>query len=314
VNKDPLTTPILLLVFNRPETTKRVFAEVREVRPTRLYIAADGPRQNVAGEKERCEAARAAATLVDWPCGVQTLFRDKNLGCRVAVNSGLDWFFSKEEEGIILEDDCLPDRSFFGFADELLARYRTDDRVAMISGTNYLLDKLRIDTSYCFSRYFSVWGWASWRRVWETHDKSMKHWQALRSTNWLGGLYRQGFMQRHMRKLFDLASSGAINTWDIQFAFSCLLGGRVAVVPRVNLISNIGFTGTHTLGDGRNNDLPRFSLNDRPMNHPSAVLPDPRYDDAFFRQEFGLHPIRWVAANFTRGVRRLHKVLTGPGG
>ena len=314
MKQDPLTTPILLLVFNRPETTKRVLAEVRKAKPTHLYVAADGPRQNVARENERCEAARAAATAIDWPCEVQTLFREKNLGCRSAVNSGLDWFFSKEEEGIILEDDCLPDPSFFRFAGELLARYRADDRVAMISGTNYLLDKLQIDSSYCFSRYFSVWGWSSWRRVWETHDKSMKQWQAVRSTNWLGRLYRQGFMQRHMKKTFDLASSGAIDTWDIQFAFSCLLGGRVAVVPRVNLISNIGFTGTHTSGDRRNNDLPRFSLSDEPMSHPSAVQPDPRYDDVFFRREFGIHPTRWVAAMFARVVHRFHRVLTGPGG
>jgi hypothetical protein len=314
VKEDFLTTPILLLIFNRAETTKRVFAEVRRAGPARLYVAADGPRENVAGERERCEAARATASAVDWPCEVRTLYRDRNLGCRDAMNSALDWFFSKEEEGIILEDDCLPEQSFFRLANELLARYRTDDRVALISGTNFLVDRLQIGTTYCFSRYYSIWGWASWRRVWQAHDKTMNQWKTLRSTNWLGEFYRQAFMRRHVARTFDLASSGSINTWDIQFMFSSLLARRVAVVPRVNLVSNIGYVGTHTSADRRNHDLPRFSLEDDPMNHPSAVEPDPRYDDVFFRREFGPHPIRWLRATFERAVNWSRKVLTGPGG
>jgi hypothetical protein len=294
--------------------TRRVFAAVRDVRPVRLYIAADGPRQNVAGEKERCEAARIVASSVDWPCEIRTLYRDTNLGCRAAVNSGLDWFFKQEPEGIMLEDDCLPNQSFFRFATLLLARYRTDDRVAMISGANFLLDRLRIDTSYCFSRYFNVWGWASWRRVWESHDQTMKGWQTLRSTDWLKEIYRQGFMRRHMKKVFDLVASGAIDTWDVQFSFSCLLSGRLAAVPRVNLVSNIGYEGTHTGVDKRNNDLPRFSLDDEPLIHPSLIQRDHNYEDVFFRQEFGPHPIRWSVIMFHRAVRKFRKILKRPDG
>jgi hypothetical protein len=229
------------------------------------------------------------------------------------VNSGLDWFFAQEAEGIILEDDCLPEESFFRFAGELLVRYRTDERVAMISATNYLLDRLKIESSYCFSRYFSIWGWASWRRVWERHDQTMKEWQALRSTDWLAGLYRQEYMQRHMKKVFDLVSSGVMNTWDVQLAFSCLRAGQLAVVPRVNQVSNIGEVGTHTSLDKRNNNLPRYPLEDEPLVHPPSVEPDPRYDDVFFRREFGPHPIRWSAAMLRRLVHRSRRVLIGSG-
>ena len=167
-------SPILFLIFNRPETTKKVFSAIKEVQPPRLYIAADGPRSEQPDEADHCELARTIATKVDWDCEVKTLFRDQNLGIRIAVSQAIDWFFEQEPEGIILEDDCLPDQSFFWFCKELLEKYRNDTRIMHIGGTNFQFGKNRTNYSYYFSRYAHIWGWASWRRAWEYYDEKLK--------------------------------------------------------------------------------------------------------------------------------------------
>src|ERR1700690_1974577 len=156
-----MQSPVLFLVFNRPDTTRRVFEAIRSAQPPRLYVAADGPRGARAGEAERCAEVRRIATAVNWPCEVKTLFRDCNLGCKMGVSSGITWFFEHEPEGIILEDDVLPVPTFFDFCDELLARFRNDDRVAMISGSNLIAGHFDPAESYFFSRCAQIWGWAS---------------------------------------------------------------------------------------------------------------------------------------------------------
>src|SRR5690349_2048344 len=136
-----MKSAILFLVFNRPETTARVFEAIRAAQPPRLYVAADGPRASRIGESERCDLTRRIASAVDWPCDITTLFRAANLGCKNAVSSAISWFFEHEEEGVILEDDCLPDPSFFRYCDELLAHYRDDTRIGLISGNNFQFGK-----------------------------------------------------------------------------------------------------------------------------------------------------------------------------
>ena len=152
-----LQAPALFLVFNRPDTTARVFEALRAARPARLYVAADGPRPNREGEAARCDDVRRIATQVDWPCKVTTLFRDRNLGCRIGVSTAIDWFFEHEEEGIVLEDDCLPSTSFFPYCAELLARYRHDERVMCVSGDNFQLGREVTQYSYYFSRNIHCW-------------------------------------------------------------------------------------------------------------------------------------------------------------
>ena len=176
VKPSSVHTAVLFLVFNRPETTKQVFEAIRQAKPPRLYVAADGAREGKPGESERVEQVRQIATEVDWPCEVKTLFRDKNLGCKQAVSSAIDWFFDNEEQGIILEDDCLPHPDFFTFCETLLKRYATDERVWVITGDNFQDGQKRGDGSYYFSRYNHVWGWASWRRAWSKRDMSIKFW------------------------------------------------------------------------------------------------------------------------------------------
>ncbi len=157
--------PILLLIFNRPDLTKKVFDQIKKAKPTQLFIAADGPRVGREHEQELCAQARATVDLIDWDCEVKTLFRDTNLGCGLGVSSAINWFFDHVEEGIILEDDCIPDLSFFSFCQTMLEQYRHDDRVAMISGTNVLPNQSVRESSYSFARYYDIWGWATWRRA-----------------------------------------------------------------------------------------------------------------------------------------------------
>ena len=175
----PLTTPVLFLVFNRPDTTEKVFEAIRQAKPQKLFVAADGPRGNRLGEKEKCEQVRKIATTVDWDCEVKTLFREKNLGCKFAVSSAIDWFFKNVEEGIVLEDDCLPSQSFFWFCQELLERYRNDERVMLIGGNNRGVDFLK-NHSYFFSKYVQIWGWATWRRSWEKYDSKIRKWKLVK--------------------------------------------------------------------------------------------------------------------------------------
>jgi hypothetical protein len=245
-----MRSPILFLVFNRPEATQQVFDVIRKSRPSKLYLAADGPRKDKLDEAVRCQVVQEIISNVDWPCEVSRLIRKENLGCKIAVSSALDWFFSCESEGIILEDDCLPHADFFTYCDELLEKYRHDERIGLISGTAYgdLREKKLISgpEDFIFNRYPSIWGWASWRRVWKDYDVKIKKW----------GKYRQDIspltVNLKLRKkndwLFDQVSNSKIDTWDYQVSFLLWSTARMAITPRFNLIENIGFgaDATHT--------------------------------------------------------------------
>ena len=156
---------VLFLVFNRPRYTRQVFECIRNAKPERLYVAADGPRSDRAEEESLCEEVRSIATNVDWPCNLKVLFQDTNLGCRLGVSNGINWFFEHEEEGIIIQDDILPSPGFFVFCETMLELYRNDERIMMITGTNY--HPVAGDKDFFFSQYFSIWGWATWRRAWK---------------------------------------------------------------------------------------------------------------------------------------------------
>lgn len=243
-------TPILFLVFNRPDTTHRVFEVIRNARPERLYLAADGARTSRKGETERVNEVRQIISLIDWPCEVKTLFRETNLGCKKAVSSAISWFFEHEPEGIVLEDDCVPHPQFFSFCAELLERYRDDERIGIISGTSlYDIYKEQLNwdkEDYIFSRYLSIWGWASWRRVWKDYDPDITCWPIHEKT--ISELTENARVRSSHKALFDKIHKGEIDTWDYQVSFMLWTTGRVAVTPRFNLIENIGFNfeATHT--------------------------------------------------------------------
>ncbi|HBE43967.1 MAG TPA: hemolytic protein HlpA-like protein [Deltaproteobacteria bacterium] len=265
-------TPVAFLIFNRPDTTARVFAEIRRARPSRLLVVADGPRTDRKGEEELIAATRAIIDRVDWPCEVLKNYSDVNLGCKRRVSSGIDWVFNTVEEAIILEDDCLPDPSFFSFCEELLARYRNDDQICQICGVNFQFGNNITEYSYYFSRYCHIWGWASWRRAWQGYDVEMKSWKGMHKRRELADILSQKEIVDYWASIFDLVYRGKIDTWDYQWTFHNMIRKRFSIIPNVNLISNIGFTvgATHTTGQSRFNNMKREHMN-FPLKHPPDV-------------------------------------------
>jgi hypothetical protein len=285
-----MQTAVLLILFNRPETTRQVFEVLREVKPRKLFVAADGPRPGKEGEAENCAAARAIVSEVDWDCELKTLFRDKNAGCGRGPSEAISWFFEQVEEGIILEDDCLPDPGFFRYASELLERYRNEERIFLVSGTNFFADQSKKSNSYFFSQYAGIWGWATWKRAWKHFNFSVPEWSdKLTREKVLGKL------KKEERELFNYELTrildGKLAAWDFQWWFYRLLNDAVGTVPNRNQVTNIGFgpDATHTMDpESQLANLPVESLS-WPLEHPDNLTIDKKYErqyyNSFFRRE-----------------------------
>lgn len=280
-----LATPVALLIFNRPDRTKKVFETIRQAKPPVLLVVADGPRDSRAGEADVCKETRAIIDTVDWPCKVLTNYAEKNLGCRDRVSSGLRWVFEQVEEAIILEDDCVPHPTFFQFCEDLLIKYRDDSRVGLIGGDNFLPSGyLRHNTSYYFSRFTHIWGWATWRRAFQHYDLSMEHWPALRSNGWLEDIFNDDAAQvAHWRAIFNRVWSRELDTWDYQLTYSYWLQGFASICPSKNLVSNIGFgtDATHTHEASKWSELPVHEMQ-FPLVHPVIRTLDMLSDDYSF--------------------------------
>ncbi|MGB3263478.1 MAG: glycosyltransferase family 2 protein [Microcoleus sp.] len=276
-----LKTPVAFIIFKRPEETERVFAEIRNVKPPKLLVVADGPRANKPGEDRDCDRARAIIERVDWDCEVLKNYADVNLGCRRRVSSGIDWVFETVEEAIIIEDDCLPHPTFFRFAEELLDRYRDDERIMSISGQNVQFGRKRTDYSYYFSRYNHCWSWASWRRAWQHYDLEMKLWPEIRDGNFLADVLGDPQAVKVWTKTFQLCYEGKIDTWDFQWAFASFIQNGMNILANVNLASNIGHGsgGTHTADvSSPYNNMAAEALT-FPLKHPPFVIRDAQADN-----------------------------------
>lgn len=307
-------TPVAFIVFRRPDLTARVFEAIRQARPEKLLVIADGPRN--PAEAEVCRATRAVTEQVDWPCEVFRNYSDVNLGCRKRVSSGLDWVFEQVDEAVILEDDCLPHPSFFGYCGELLERYCEDSRVWCISGDNFQLGRTRGDGSYYFSNYPHTWGWATWRRAWQQYDHEMKFWPAFRDGHGLKGVLDDPLEVKYWRTVFEkLYTTGRPDTWDYVWIFTCWKNGGRTVLPNVNLIANIGFgaAGTNTKGKG-------CWIESRPaediglLKHPSSMARDAEADRYTFDYVFGGIKMRKELCwryRFRKRLWRLKQRLTG---
>jgi hypothetical protein len=273
-----MNTPIALIIFNRPDTTERVFTEIAKAKPPKLFVIADGPRTDHPDDVEKCAATRAIIDRVDWDCEVLKNYSDINLGCGHRPASGISWVFENVEEAIILEDDCMPHPTFYRFCRELLEKYRDDERVMLITGRNLLTGRLQQKYSYHFRRTFSCWGWATWRRAWQHYDFGIKLWPELRETSWLRNILLNERAVEFYRKIFDQAHLSARNLhyWDYQWAFSCWAHSGLAVVPAANLIQNIGFgpAATHTTSES--SPVGRLLAEEIvfPLHHPSFISPD----------------------------------------
>jgi hypothetical protein len=271
-----MNTPILFIIFNRPETTKRVFETIRKIRPEKLFIAADGPRDNKIGEKDLCKETRNIISKIDWECEVKTLFREKNLGCGKAVSSAITWFFENVEEGIILEDDCLPTESFFNFCKIMLEKYKQDNKIGMITGTNYLLGYNNSNYSYYFSKHCYVWGWATWKRAWDLFDISIKEFP---SDSLLQNYFDNSLSSNYYSEMFNNFKKIKIDTWDIQWSAVLIKNMMYSIVPINNQISNIGLTGTHT--DKKiplSINMPKKNININEIKNPPSISYDKRLD------------------------------------
>lgn len=281
---DRQDTPVVFIVFNRPELTRRVFAAIAKARPSRLLVIADGPRTDRPGEADRCAEVRQIVSSVDWPCKVDTNFAAENMGCRRRVISGLNWVFSRVEEAIIFEDDCLPDPSFFPFCQELLQRYRGDSRIAAIAGTNLVERHINTPHSYYFSQLGGIWGWATWSSQWKSYDEILKDWPALREANALAEIFDRPRDIAYWTRIFDMMNEGrGPNTWDYQWIYANMFGNKLTVVPRANLIANIGFGdgATHTTGGADPRVLPKLRSIELPLQHPSALIASRSLDRHF---------------------------------
>lgn len=242
-----LITPVALIIFNRPDTTRLVFEEIRKAQPQKLLVIADGAREHKVGEAEKCAMTRAIIDGVDWQCDVLTNYSDKNLGCKQRVSSGIDWVFEQVEEAIILEDDCVPDQTFFRFCQEMLARFKCDERIMMISGTNLAWDSDHNDPYY-YSRYPHIWGWATWRRVWDKYDVDMIALPDLLNDEVFIRSFENPNEYKHWAKVFNSVCNGKVDTWDAQVVYLAFMNSMSTVYPSGNFIKNIGFdsNATHT--------------------------------------------------------------------
>lgn len=282
-----MRSPILFLVFNRPDTTAKVFERIRAAKPPRLYVAADGPREGRMGELAACQQVRDIATQVDWPCELKTLFQERNLGCKIGVSTGISWFFEQEPEGIILEDDVLPDPSFFAYCDELLEKYRFDENIGMISGSNLVSSRVNCEESYFFSKIPLIWGWASWRRSWQQYDVALKDWPTWDRSGGLQKLFpNKPLIISYWRDAFNRVFDGKLNTWDYQLMFARWRNGGLTIIPKNNLTDNLGYgaNATHTSQHKPACllDSPVAELN-LPLNHPTKIEANDARDFLIFK-------------------------------
>lgn len=283
-----LETPVLLIVFNRPDTTEKVFGAIRDAKPKYLYIAADSPRSGNPDDVEKCRRTLDIVENIDWDCEIQRLYSKSNLGCGKGPWHAITWFFSQVEEGIILEDDCLPHPDFFKFCSELLLRYRHNESVLSITGSNFQDGKKRGDASYYFSIHNRIWGWASWRRTWENYDYFLNNISYRESNQILHNLFKNKDERMYWGSVFLNSKSNQTNNsaWDFQFMFLQWKLGGLTLTPNTNLITNIGFgaDATHTAWGEKNKNLNRKSGPVYPLTHPSLIKRNIEADRYYFRK------------------------------
>ncbi len=301
---------ILFIIFNRLDTSLQVLKQIRNTKPARLYITADGPRTYKSAEDLRCQETKAMIMAgIDWDCEVNTLFRDENKGPKEAIASAVAWFFEHEEEGIILEHDCLPNNSFFKFCDTLLEKYRFDNRVWLISGCNLQNGKKWGNASYYFSNLTNGWGWATWRRSWNTYDKDLIKYNDEEVRENLQNIFDDPLIVDSWENIFKDTKSGKIDTWDYQVTFAHFFNNCVNIVPNSNLVSNIGFgVGAENTIDGDSffANIPLIEMGE--IIHPQCMLPQKQADLYTLNYFFDVEKRRYKQ-NLLR--RRFKKWLIG---
>ncbi|WP_258101569.1 nucleotide-diphospho-sugar transferase [Marinoscillum pacificum] len=282
--------PVLFLIFNRPDVTQQVFDEIRKAKPSQLFIAADGPRGGNENDVIRCAKTREVVTQIDWECEVKTLFREENLGCGKAVSGAITWFFDNVEAGIILEDDCLPNQSFFSFTSQMLDLHKDDCQVFHISGYTWV-DSDNLDKPYYFMRYSNIWGWATWKRAWAHYNYRMSN---ISDDNLEGILSELSLTKEEryfQRMTFNETVRGNVDTWDYQWKFAIFKAKGYCVTPKYTLIENIG----NVSGATRNINLRNaLKVRNEPIKIDDSRLP---LLDVEFENQHRIKYI-WPKANY----------------
>jgi len=275
--------PVAYVAFNRPRHTRKTFDAIRTYRPDQLFIIADGPREGVLNDIERCEEVREIVSSVDWPCDVRFNFSDKNLGCSKRVSSGLDWVFAQVDRAIILEDDCLASNEFFLFAECMLDRYQDDGRVWVVSGNSYQPENNWGNASYFFSKYQDCWGWATWKRAWQHYDHELNFLE-----RWIGSpewkkCFPSRAERRHFQRIFDEALSGKVDSWGYRWTAAVMYAGGLSATPNGNLVKNIGFDdeATHTTTIP---SLVNETTGMQNLTHPVTVSVNEEADNSYFKK------------------------------
>ena len=288
-------TPILFLIFNRPEVTFAVFEQIQKIQPKYLFIAADGPRNYK--ENELCKATRDVVQKIDWDCELKTLFRNENLGCAKNVSSAIKWFFDHVEKGIILEDDCYPDLSFFSFCEELLNYYDNNDRIMAISGFNAQLGIKRTKHSYFFAEIPLVWGWATWRKAWQHFQYNVPY---------IDNEVFSNLAKKPWQKVILDTFENKIDSWAYRWIYSFFKNKYICVYPTVSLVRNIGinYNATHTTGQRWWYKFIKYGQIIK-MSHPNKIKNNYKADMLTTNVHMNLHLSfedkmkRWFYANFS---------------
>ncbi len=284
-----MNTPLLLLTWRRPDTLRKVINAIRPVGPSRLYIACDGPSPDRIGEYEKVLYTRHVIdTEIDWPCHIERLYSDVNQGCRLGVSRAITWFFGQVDEGIVLEDDCIPHPDFFYYCSSLLEYYRNDMRVWCISGNNFQDSDWEGCGDYFFSQIPMCWGWATWRSRWKYYDSDLSFWPFIRDNNLLNSIIADPVMRSYWYKIWqELWLFGKPDSWAYRWAFSCVISRGLTAIPMSNLVLNVGFDidATHTVG--RPILRPSNGLPSQPLSHPFFLFSLLSNDLSIFNNHFG---------------------------
>ena len=304
-----MNTPVAFIVFNRPDCTARTLAAIRQARPPKLFVIADGPRPHRPDDAEKCAATRKVVDDgVDWPCEVERDYAVQNLGCAKRVGTGLTWAFSRSERLVVLEDDCLPDRSFFAYCDELLERYAYDTRIGQICACPRYFSEFERSTSYIFSQYGPCWGWASWRRAWNNFDLYLKDWPQFLEAGGLDSIVQSPAEHKIRTELYSaFYENRRMDTWDYQWGYAKMSQGMLSVIPCKNLIENIGFGGDGTHYGPDSVFTLRQSRIDFPLKHPAFILPDAKFD----RVCSAVAVMNTYAPLWKRALRKLRRLTFG---
>lgn len=294
------SVPVAVIVFNRYGLAEKMLSCLEKIRPEKLFVISDGAREQKEGEKEKVERVRRLFEQVSWPCEIHRNYAEKNMGCDYRVPSGLDWVFGQVEQAVILEDDCIPDEQFFRYAEEMLHKYRNDERVMMISGSNHM-QKYDIESCCCFTARVYTWGWATWKRAWAHYCDDGSEWERIQRDGTLARVYPPR-TRYYVKKELNFYFQRGKCPWDYLWWISCMGAGGLCAVPKVNLISNEGFgedaTHTQNKGDYRGETFPM----EFPLVFPEEVKRDRNFD----KYDRGLNP-PW---KIVRAVRKLGRLLT----